>query len=363
MKILFYIHGLTGGGAERVLVTLADAITNNGDTVVIATNTNIPSAYPLNANISLRNIREGCKETGDLFHRLNNAIIMRMNIRRIAKSEKPDIIVALMSSIGCTVILFTLGLKIPIVVSEHTNVTRSFGLFFNVKRKILYPLASCITVLTKHDYKLWRNQFKNVVRMPNPIDLHPISIRGGREKVVLAAGRVNQWWIKGFDNLIQSWSLLCNDFPEWKLQIAGEADKTSKADIENFVKRFNCVNVEFLGFRRDLKSIMEKSEVFCLSSRIEGLPMVLIEAMNSGCCCVSFDVMTGPNEIITNGKSGLLAKNQDVMDLAHQLRRVMTNAVLRKTMQAKAPYDVQKYDTKKILLRWYILFDKIIKKK
>lgn len=360
MKLLFYIHGLSGGGAERVLVTLADAFVQNGENVTIATNTNIRPAYSINDRIYLRNIRKGCHESNNVLHRLRNALIMRKNIRKIAKEEKPDIIVALMSSVGCSVILFTLGLKIPVIVSEHTNVLRSFGRFFEIKRRILYPLASCITVLTKYDYMLWRTKYKNIVRMPNPINLKPISAGcNERNKVVLAAGRINQWHLKGFDNLLKCWGQICGEFPEWTLQIAGDADKESLNKLESFIQKWNCHNVVFLGFRKDLKSIMDQSEVFCLSSRVEGLPMVLIEAMSAGCCCVSFDVVTGPREIIKDGKSGLLAINQDVEDLIKKLKSVMGDTELRKKFQTNAPIDVRRYNTQSIVNRWYILFDKI----
>ena len=90
--------------------------------------------------------------------------------------------------------------------------------------------------------------------------------------------------------------------------------------------------------------------------------MALIEAMNAGCCCVSFDVVTGPREIIVANKSGLLAKNQDNEDFVEKLRQVMSDETLRHHLAANAPSSVVKFSTKRIIHRWYILFDKIIKK-
>ncbi len=363
MKILFYIHGITDGGAERVLSTLANSFVEKGEEVSVATNTNILPAYSLNSRIRLLNLKAGANEgRHNIVSKLWNAFLLRKNIRCYAKKETPDIIIAMMSSLGCNVILFTIGLGIPVIVSEHTNVSRSLGILLSLKRKLLYPWANCITVLTKCDYNLWKNEYRNVVRMPNPIDIFPVSQQKIRNNVVLAAGRVSQWKLKGFDNLIKSWGIIWRYFPEWKLQIAGGYDDNSKMAISRLVKENECKNVELLGFRNDIKELMASSEVFCLSSRVEGLPMVLIEAMNMGCCCVSFDVQTGPNEIIENGKSGLLAKNQDVKDLADKLYKVMSDAFMRKHFSSNALTSIQKYATENVVQRWYILFDKILNK-
>ena len=125
---------------------------------------------------------------------------------------------------------------------------------------------------------------------------------------------------------------------------------------------YNCTNYEFLGFRSDINDLMLSSAVFCLSSRFEGLPMVLIEAMNSGCCCVSFDCFTGPSEIIRNGKNGVLVESQNVIEMAGALRQVMNNETLRHHFSEMAPQSVKQYSSERVLRRWKILFDKILKK-
>ena len=157
-------------------------------------------------------------------------------------------------------------------------------------------------------------------------------------------------------------SKLCSDFPDWKLQIVGNSDKDASVFLKKMAIENNCQNYEFVGFRKDVDRLMQQSEIFCLSSRTEGLPMALIEAMNAGCCCVSFDVVTGPREIIVANKSGLLAKNQDNEDFVEKLRQVMSDETLRHHLAANAPSSVVKFSTKRIIHRWYILFDKIIKK-
>lgn len=345
MKLLFYIHGITGGGGERVLATLANEFAKRGESVGIATDTHIPFAYTIDSRIVLYDLYEGINKNLTHISKMYNSILIRRNIRRIAKKEKPDVIVAFMSALGCSVIASTLGLGIPVVVSEHTNVSRKLGRLLDIKRRLFYPLANAVTILTRYDKKLWKNKYDNVVYMPNPVSFKGTNCSLNRDKTILAVGRVNQWEIKGFDNLLKCWSKLCHLHPDWKLKIAGDADKNALEFLNALANELGCCNYEFLGFRKDVYELMQRSEVFCLSSRVEGLPMALIEAMNAGCCCVSFDVVTGPREIIRHGFSGLIAKNQDNEDLTEDLDRVMSDDVLRKRLASNAPQSIMKYST------------------
>lgn len=362
MKLLFYIHGITGGGGERVLATLANEFAKRSESVGIATDTDTPFAYKIDSRIVLHDLYEGTNDNSTHISKIYNSILIRKNIRRIAKQEKPDVIVAFMSALGCSVIASTLGLGIPVVVSEHTNVSRKLGRLLDIKRRLFYPLANAVTILTRYDKKLWKNKYDNVVYMPNPVSLKENKRALDRDKTVLAVGRVNQWKIKGFDNLLRCWAKLCHLHPNWKLKIAGDADTNALEFLNTLANELGCCNYEFLGFRKDVYELMQRSEVFCLSSRVEGLPMALIEAMNAGCCCVSFDVVTGPREIIRHGFSGLNAKNQDNEDLTEYLDRVMSDDVLRKSLASNAPQSIMKYSTDRIINRWYILFNKILKK-
>ena len=159
--------------------------------------------------------------------------------------------------------------------------------------------------------------------MPNPCDtIEDVTPYNERRKNVLAIGRVNMWQIKGFDILLKSWGMVCSKYPQWTLQIAGATDETSLKVLESVAEKANCTNYEFLGFRHDVKQLMSTSAIFVLSSRTEGLPMVLIEAMNASCCCVASNCETGPSDIIKNKFSGLLAEANNVEDLANKMDEV-----------------------------------------
>ena len=359
MKILFIIHALTGGGAERVMATLMNIFCQRGYEVSLLTDTSIPFAYDVDERVQRINLHQPCPaEIKGVRRYLWGYSI----IRNAAKESKCDVAVSFLSEMNCTTILALMGSGIPLVCSEHSNILRKYPGNLLKKRGVLYHFPDALTVLTHHDFHLWRKKYNNCVRMPNPSGLVTVDLSKPREKVILAVGRVNQWKIKGFDNLIRAWGLICNCFIDWKLQIVGDYDDVSLEVLKGVISESHAKNVDFIGFRRDVDVLMRRSAVFCLSSRVEGLPMALIEAMGCGCCCVAADCVTGPGEIISDGKSGLLAKADDVQSLSEKLRLVLSNEELRIKLSKNAPTGVEQFDTERVADRWNILFKKIMRR-
>lgn len=360
-KYLFYIQSMIGGGAERVMSTLINSYSNRGVDVFLATNTALPFAYDIDKEVHVIDMyKNDIPVTHSPLNKLKRHFWKYRRIRSIAKEVSPDVAISFVTALNNDVILALLGTHIPVVVSEHTNVNREIPRKTSVLRRLLYPFAKTVTVLTRHDYKIWRTTFKNVVYMPNPCDIsETITPFEERDKTVLAVGRVNMWQIKGFDILLKSWGLICDKYRDWQLHIAGATDDKSLAVLEQIADESCCSNYRFLGFRKDIKKLMAKSSVFVLSSRTEGLPMVLIEAMGAGCCCVAFDCVTGPSEIIVDGISGLLAQERDHRDLASKMDIVISNEQRRLSLSKNAPSSVVKYSTERVLRRWSILFNKL----
>lgn len=361
MKILFYIHGFSGGGAERVMATMANYYYQHGYSVCVGCDTAIVPAYDLES-FPLQNIQNGCYSNKPIGRLRSYRILRRLyNIRQIAKHEKPDVVISFITKMNILVLIALLGLQIPIIVCEHTNITYKSGRFYKRIRTIFYRLASAITVLTRRDYNLWKNKFKNVVYMPNPCYIvNQSKTNSERKKVILAAGRGDEWYIKGFDLLIKAWSGISAKYPKWELRIAGNIDDISISELSSMVSKGEMQSIKFLGFRSDLHSLMSTASIFVLSSRIEGLPMVLIEAMNLGCCCVAFDIATGPNEIIRHSHDGILVPAEDINSLQKWLSKLIEDSDLRNRLANNAPESMKKYSVDRIMSRWNILISKII---
>lgn len=362
MKLLFFIIDLSGGGAQRVLATLANAFVKNGHNVTIATNTEKGIAFSFDDRINIVDLEFSKFKNGNKFwSRIKSLIHKLIVIRQTVKNSKPDVVIPFMNEMNVDVILATRFVKTFFICCEHTNVQVPLVFPYNFLRPLTYPMADIITVLTEHDLNIWRNH-KNVIRMYNPIDLDEFSRKSEikKEKIILAAGRIQP--VKGFDNLIKSWSLIFDEFPDWTLAIAGTGKDDYVQYLTNLIKANKCNNVELLGFRKDIKDIMQKSSIYVLSSHHEGLPMVLIEAMACGCCCVSFDCNTGPNEIIEHEISGLLVEDQNIYALANGLKKIMIDYNFREYLSSNNMKSIEKFSLETIVFQWENLLKKASKK-
>lgn len=356
MKVLFYISSIEGGGAQRVLCSVANNLSKLGHDVFVSTNMSIDFAYCFDEKIQFVDLEKNISKKRGIVHYIQ----LLYSIRRIYKNISPDVVISFQRGMNGTVLLALLLTKAKIIGSEHSNFLRKYGIIEDVLMRLLYWKAKAITVLTRHDLKICKKlKKKNVVYMPNPLKNIDINDHE-RCKQILAVGNVDRWKIKGFDLLIKAWSKICDKYPEWKLLIAGKGSEKSMDYLKGLVKSNDCRNVEFLGFRKDITTLMQKSAIFVLSSRFEGLPMALLEAMQASCCCVSFDCETGPSEIIKNNENGLLVPAQNVDRLANALEEVVCDCKLRKLFSSKARGAVLcKYSEDYIMMRWNILFSKI----
>lgn len=362
MRILFFINRFAGGGAERVMATLANNLVKRGHEIYIDFDTDFESAYKLDSRIIFLNYQKRWKSTKVYNYKVLRFIKKLHLIRETVKTVEPACVVSFVTEINGPVLLATIGLDVPKVVSEHTRI---YGFNNNWKNKliktIIYRFSDVVTVLTRHDYKLWK-KYGNVVYMPNPIELciDDINVES-KENIVLGVGRIDDYKVKGLDTLLQCWSRVCLEFPDWRLFVAGDGSEQSKTELQQINEELQNQNVYFLGFRKDIDTIMRNSSVFILPSRVEGLPMGLIEAMNQKCCCISFDVPTGPAEIIQNKYSGELIENQNIEALSNSLREVMSNKQLREYYSSNAQNSIKKFSVDNIIRRWEILFNVLTK--
>ncbi len=341
MKIGVVQVALSHGGAEQVGVMLANGLRQHGHDSFILTDLNEPIVYHVDDNVPVYHFAG--KKTNTLLKWLK-AI---KNIRHTIKKEKPDVVIGIMGL--CTLVTYVacIGLKIPVVMTEHNSFERPASAPMPLSLKIfkfwINKLYKHITVLTEADKNVIGNKLKSVKVMPNPLLLKPVEEIPPKENDVLAAGRVDSWHYKGFDVLIKSWKKIqdlnenVNDddnLREWWLKIAGagkqesfeylmnllpdgewvfndndddnendddnddDNDNENDDDNENWFWRSEKYHIEFLGFQKDMESLYKKSEIFVLSSRYEGFGLVLIEAMSQGCAPVACDYKGRQGEIL-----------------------------------------------------------------
>lgn len=408
MKIGIVQVALSHGGAEQVGVMLANGLRQHGHDSFILTDLNEPVVYHVDENVPVYNFSG--KKTNTLLKWLK-AI---KNIRHTIKKEKPNVVIGIMGLCTLVTYIACLGLRIPVVMTEHNSFERPASAPMPLSLKIfkywINKLYKHITVLTEADKKVIGNRLKNVTVMPNPLLLTPVEEIPQKEKVVLAAGRVDSWHYKGFDILLQAWqNLYCDNdddddnLREWWLKIAGNGKQESfeylkglLADGEwvfndndddngnhnkDWVWKSEKYHIEFMGFQNNMESLYRKSEIFVLSSRYEGFGLVLIEAMSQGCAPVACDYKGRQMEILKpkqtshppissrkedfdthNSHSfkigidltdcGILCEPENVEDLAKALEKMMMDEEYKKQVQQESVERSKYYSLDNCVNRW-----------
>ena len=211
-----------------------------------------------------------------------------------------------------------------------------------------------LVVLTQQDLHDWLRTNKNVICIPNP---SPFKMDGHADwaaKRVIAAGALEG--VKGYDFLIKIWRIVANRFPDWRLDIYGKGRLESDLRKQIYdADLADCVSLR--GTTKDIAKEYLTSSVFVMTSRHEGLPMVLIEAMTCGLPLVSFDCECGPREIIQNGENGFLIPTFDIDGFADKLMRLMSDRQMREMMGIKGKDMSDRYAVEPIMQQWMNLYD------
>ncbi len=361
MKVALLISSLEAGGAERVMAIMANYWIKKEWTVSIITLSRQGSDfYELDPDINrigLDELLESKNKLQSVFFNLRRSIKLRRTIRQI----KPDIIISFVDIMNIMSILSTMGMKIPVIVSERVNPEQYIiGGVWEKLRFWTYPKSTCL-VVQGDDIKDWA--FSNWPQLNVKIIQNPVKIFNNNSehinnpfppgRWILAMGRLEKQ--KGFDLLLQSFSILKSKLSDsWKLVILGEGQQRS--ELEAMVKKQGIEDDVWLpGTVKNTTNYLDHASMFILSSRFEGFPNALLEAMASGLPVVSFDCPSGPAEIIENNENGILVPAGNVKSLADEMIRLAEDENECRKI-GKNAYSVQKkYSVDKIMKQWETL--------
>ena len=230
------------------------------------------------------------------------------------------------------------------------------------------PLEKLV-VLTEADKREWEESgCRNVTVIPNPCALSDAQCtihnaqctmhNAQKAKTVLAVGRLHEQ--KGFDLLLQAWDKVQRDkvqsTKDWTLRIVGEGPK--RAELEAQMKSLQLQHIILVGRAENVADEYSEASLFVLSSRYEGLPLALIEAMWCGVPCIAFDCPQGPAELLADGRGWLVPAN-DVEKLAEQILYVIAHPDEAQERATKAQaYAQATYSEEVIMPRWEKVIDK-----
>lgn len=349
---------MSGGGAERVVSILANYFDENGYDVRIITFIGDDS-YNLHPNIKRVRLHKHPLFQSVVF----NGFFSLLSFYR-KKSNRPDIISSHINLLGYMTIPIAKIYNLKIIVSEHSNHFTKSTFAKRLLWNYFYPFANAVTILTNFDYSYFKNKNKIVWLMPNPCPFLPIKkedIVFDKSKEILAIGDLNRYDIKGFDNLLVVAKAILENNPGWTFKIVGKGE-TGMKRLKEIAQDLEIQDkITFTGYRSDIKELLLQTEIFVLSSRYEGLPMTLLEAMSQGVCCIAFDCISGPSDIITHGENGSLVENQNIDDMVLKLNQLISSPEKRKQFKLNAPKALDKFSIENVGHKWTELIAQVTK--
>lgn len=232
-------------------------------------------------------------------------------IRSFIKRHKINTLIVV-DSISC---MFTIpaiyGLRVNHICWEHFNFNNNNGTVIrDIARKLAARYCDYVVTLTEKDRNLWKKNLRSIkadiIAIPNPSPYTNTQHKPTLEyKSALAIGRLS--YQKGFDILLEVWAKFCENNDDWMLYIVG--DGADKNKLLNQAKNLNISNrVELVGSVKNINIYYKMSSIYCMSSRFEGFPMVLLEAQSFGLPIIAFDCDTGPKEIIEGSNAGYVVE-------------------------------------------------------
>lgn len=367
MNIYLFLGDLSSkGGIERVTVALANGLSKFYDVTIISLyreTKELPFRPHKNVNIIyLNNDFETSmynRKCG-LFKGLKfDVLYIKRKISKFSKLEiefhESDVLIS--CDVKMSVLLYFLAKKnnSKIIAIEHFEHDVGNVVLRKI-RGILYPKFVAVLSQTYEDkskYLKWLPATKHKV-IPNIVSFMPADStkKKIKQNIVLAVGRLTNQ--KGFDLLLKAWAL--SDTKGWCLKIIGDGEEYH--DLMSLISSLNISNADIIPFQNDIQQYYDSAEIFVLSSRYEGLGMVLIEALSSGLACISFDCPAGPKTIITND-NGLLIPTGDIEKLSKAISLLITNREIRKNLQAQAVKSVDRFEESNVVAEWRELLNEI----
>ena len=354
MKILFFISSLQCGGAERVSVTLCNRFAQRGWDVTLATfdDGSVPPFFALAPEV--RHVTLGLQRvsTGVVYSLINNVRRVR-RLRRFVADVRPDRIVSFIDGVNVLTLIASRRTRIPVVVSERTDPRRHvIPAPWRILRRLTYPWASAIVVQTRSAASFFPTSWQSrVAVVPNPVPraTAPAEAVVDVPRRIVAMGRLGPE--KGFDLLIRAFSRVASEHPGWSLTILGEGPE--RASLESQVAASGVADRIFLpGQEADIAGALRRSGLFVLSSRYEGFPNALCEAMACGLPVIAFDCESGPSEIVRDGVDGLLVPAEDVDALASTISRLIADPARMRELGRRASEISDRFSVERVGGLW-----------
>jgi glycosyltransferase involved in cell wall biosynthesis len=371
----FFIPSLEGGGAEKVMVELLSNINRERIEpilVMLYEYENSPYRSSLPKDIRIIVIKRGSDANLDKLKQY--ACFIKTVLR-----EKPDVIVSMLTHCNIMALSAKLIFRIKTIICEHITIGEVIKtqegekmLWFPTRHlvKLFYRYADKIIGVSEgikanlvEEFNITPN---NIEVIYNPIDLDRVPELGelpvehiffaDRVPIICGVGRLVRQ--KGFDILLKAFRTITEKM-DARLIILGEGPENE--ELSRLADNLAITEkVSFVGFQKNPYKFISKADIFVLSSRYEGLPMVILEAMACGRPVVSTDCKSGPRELLDNGKHGVLVPTEDIDALSSAILKLLRDKALRERFSVSGKQQVKDFDAKKIVSKYEEMIYKVM---
>lgn len=374
MRIIYCIAKThNSGGMERVLANKANYLIDQGHEIIIITTDQCGKQpyFPLDTRIRCYDLginyeeNNGASFGNKLIHYPFKQIRHKKRLGKLLKQLKADIVISMFCNDASFITDINDGSKKIVEIHFSKFKRLQYG------RKGIWKMADWyrtkadeklvkkfdrFVVLTQEDKGYWGN-LPNMEVIHNMLSFHSEEIAPLENKRVLAIGRYT--YQKGFDYLLDAWKIVHREKPDWTLDIVGDGELQAQLQEQIFNNQLDS-SVCLKPPTKKIEDIYKEASILVMSSRYEGLPMVLLEAESCGLPVVSFTCKCGPKDIVTDGMDGFLVPEADIDTLANRILLLMEDDKLRRDMGKAAKENSERFSEIIIMKEWIKLFENLI---
>lgn len=363
-KIAFMVSNLCSfGGTERVTSMLSKELAKYYECHVLTVWKDGDFAYQIDPDVKVFNLY-------DKHYRLRRVIFGAVKeFKKYIEKEKIEIVIAVGRNTSIIPILLKALCKIKLIYCEHNSINRyRFDKMSAIKMLHRYCLqyginllSDMVVTLTEKDLRYYQQKKINCCAIYNFVEDKLLQSAGDAynaesNSIVTVA---NFCFQKGFEYLIEVAYAVLKEHSDWRWYIYGKGDEIYKDSIVKRINKMNITNIVIAGYSNDMYNEYRKHAIYVMTSRFEGLPMVLLEAKANGLPIVSFDIQTGPSDIVRDGIDGFLIKPFDTVDMSKKICELIESRELRQTFSNASRGNLSKFSKDKIVAQWCNLIDNL----
>ena len=349
-----------GGGGERVVTNMANYFSAKFSYSIEIISIGKPNRHPIfpvdeKVKIKYLNVDQ------DISNPVSNIISKFNALKRLRVYLKNNQEKSIILGIGTypNVLLSLIGKTHLVKIGCEHNSFNSVNILWVFLRKIFYKQLDATISLTEKDFKNLKKISKKCFVIPNARTFLPVlNIPDRNYKQLLAIGRLS--YQKGYDYLLDLFQQLSKDLPDWNLRIIGDGPLKNWL-ISEIAKRNLQNRISLVPSSKNIADEYLNSSIYMMTSRYEGLPMVLLEAQAFGLPIISFDCDTGPGDIVIDGVNGFLVEPFDVDTMLIRTKNLIEDETLRNRFSKNALLSSDRFSEENIYSKWEQVFNELEK--